>query len=100
MVRAAGNGNSCHRPDTKVHVRPRGRATIHMRVDHRRLGVGVAVVGVVLLLTLRVWASPISLIITGRSGVSVVAFLLIPVLLLVVGAGVAIALWGEQLGLG
>lgn len=69
-----------------------------MDVDHRRLGVGLTVVGVVLLLTLRIWASPIVLIITDRAGVSVVAFLLIPVLLLVVGAGVVIALWGGELG--
>lgn len=71
-----------------------------MSVDHRRLGVGVAVVGLVLLMTLRLWASPVALTITGRSGVSLVAFLGIPVLLLVVGAGIVIALWGEQMGLG
>ena len=70
-----------------------------MAVDHRRLGAGLAAVGLVLLLTLRVWASPISLVITGRSGVSVVAFLLIPVLLLVVGAGIALFLWGDRLDL-
>lgn len=71
-----------------------------MSVDHRRLGVGVAVVGLVLLMSLRLWASPIALTITGRRGVSLVAFLGIPVLLLVVGAGIVIALWGDQLGLG
>lgn len=70
-----------------------------MDVDHRRLGVGIAIVGFLLLLTLRVWASPIALVITGRPGVNVVTFLLIPVLLLVVGAGIAVALWGEELGL-
>lgn len=70
-----------------------------MDIDHRRLGVGIALGGFLLLLTLRVWASPIALVITGRSGVSVVTFLLIPVLLLVVGAGIVVALWGEELGL-
>lgn len=71
-----------------------------MSVDHRRLGVGVAVVGLVLLMTLRLWASPIALTVTGRRSVSLVTFLGIPVLLLVVGAGIVIALWGEQLGFG
>jgi hypothetical protein len=71
-----------------------------MAVNHRRLGVGIVVVGVVLLVTLRLWASPLALIITGRPGVSVVTFLLMPLLLLVVGAGIVIALWGDELGLG
>lgn len=71
-----------------------------MNVDHRRLGAGVAVAGLVLLLTLRIWASPIALTITGRSQVSVVAFLGIPLLLLVVGVGIVIFLWGDDLGLG
>ena len=69
-----------------------------MGVDHRRLGVGIAGVGFLLLLTLRAWASPIALQITGRSGVSLVTFLGIPLLLLVVGAGIVIALWGDELG--
>lgn len=70
-----------------------------MDIDHRRLGVGVVVVGLVLLVTLRLWASPLALIITDRPGVSVVTFLLMPLLLLVVGAGIVIALWGDNLGL-
>lgn len=71
-----------------------------MDVDNRRLGVAVAAVGLVLLLTLRIWASPIAMIVTGRPRVSVVAFLGIPLFLLVIGAGVVIFLWGEELGLG
>lgn len=70
-----------------------------MDVDHRRLGVGIVVAGFVLLVTLRLWASPLALIITDRPGVSVVTFLLMPLLLLVVGAGIVIALWGDELGL-
>lgn len=70
-----------------------------MNVDHRRLGVGLALAGLLLLLTLRVWASPIASTIMGRPRVGVVAFLGIPVFLLVVGAGIAVFLWGEQLGL-
>lgn len=70
-----------------------------MDVDHQRLGVGVAVVGVLLLLSLRLWASPVALAVTGRPRVGVVAFLGIPFFLLVVGAGIVIFLWGDQLGL-
>ena len=70
-----------------------------MDVDYRRLGVGLAIVGFLLLLTLRFWASPITGVITGRSGVGLVGFLLIPALLLVIGAGIVLALWAEELGL-
>lgn len=71
-----------------------------MDVDNRRLGVAVAAVGLVLLLTLRLWASPVIMTITGRARVSVVSFLAIPLFLLVIGAGVVIFLWGEELGIG
>lgn len=71
-----------------------------MDVDNRRLGVAVAGIGLILLLTLRAWASPLALTITGRPGVSVVTFLAIPVVLLVVAAGIAIFVWGEELGIG
>ena len=71
-----------------------------MDVDNRRLGVAIAALGLVLLLTLRIWASPIAMIVTGRPRVSVVAFLAIPLFLLVIGAGVIVFLWGEELGLG
>lgn len=71
-----------------------------MQVDHRRLGVGVAAAGLILLLTLRLWASPVAMAITDRPRVSVVAFLGIPLFLLIVGAGIVIFLWGDELGLG
>lgn len=71
-----------------------------MTVDHRRLGVGIAAAGLILLLTLRLWASPVAMAITGRPRVSVVAFLGIPLFLLVVGAGIVVFLWGDELGLG
>lgn len=70
-----------------------------MDVDNRRLGLAVGGVGLLLLLTLRFWASPVARTVTGRSDVSVAAFLAIPVVLLVVGAGIAIFLWGEELGI-
>ena len=71
-----------------------------MTVDNRRLGVAIAVVGVLLLLTLRLWASPVAMTVTGRPRVSVLAFLAIPLFLVVIGAGVAVFLWGDELGLG
>jgi hypothetical protein len=71
-----------------------------MTVDHRRLGAGIAAVGLVLLLTLRLWASPVAMTITGRPRVGVALFLAIPLFLLVIGAGVVVFLWGEELGLG
>ena len=76
-----------------------GRAA-RMDLDARRTGVVVAAVGVLLLLTLRVWASPVALAITGREHASTLTFLAMPVGLLVVGLGIAIAVWGEEYGLG
>lgn len=71
-----------------------------MDVDNRRLGVAVAVVGLLLLLTLRLWASPVAMTVTGRPRVSVVSFLAIPLFLLVIGAGIVVFLWGDELGVG
>lgn len=70
-----------------------------MHVDHHRLGVGIAAAGLLLLFTLRAWASPLALAVTGRPRVGVVAFLGIPIFLIVVGTGIAIFLWGDRLGL-
>lgn len=71
-----------------------------MNVDNRRLGVAVAVIGLLLLLTLRLWASPVAMTVTGRPEVSVVSFLAIPLFLLVIGAGIVVFLWGDELGFG
>jgi len=71
-----------------------------MNVDNRRLGVAVAAVGLFLLLTLRIWASPIVMTVTGRGSVALVSFLAIPLFLLVIAAGIAIFLWGEEFGFG
>lgn len=73
---------------------------LDMNVDHHRMGAGVALLGLLLLLTLRLWASPVAMIITGRPHVSVTAFLAIPALLVVVGAGIVIFIWGDELGIG
>lgn len=69
-------------------------------MNHRRTGVGIAIAGVISLLTLRIWSSPIALEVTGRSRSGAIAFLAIPGLLLVIGAGIVIALWGDELGMG
>lgn len=70
-----------------------------MRYDTRTIGAIIAVVGLFLLLTLRLWASPVARTITGRESVNVVAFLGIPTLLVVFGIGVVLFLWSEELGL-
>lgn len=70
-----------------------------MDVDNRRLGLAVGGVGLLLLLTLRFWASPVARTVTGRSEVGVASFLAIPVVLVVLGAGIVIFLWGDELGL-
>lgn len=70
-----------------------------MDVDNRRLGVVLVGIGVVLLLTLRLWASPVALAVTGRTRIGVVSLLAVPIMLAVIGFGIAIALWGEELGL-
>lgn len=71
-----------------------------MDVDNRRLGAGIAVLGLVLLLSLRLWASPVATTITGRARVGTVAFLGIVLFLLVIGAGIVIFFWGDELGIG
>ncbi|WP_396610650.1 hypothetical protein ACH9L7_10440 [Haloferax sp. S1W] len=71
--------------------------TIDMgRVDSSVLGVALVVIGVVALVTLRFWASPIVGQLIGRERVSVVAFLGIPLFLLLVGAGIVLFIWGPD----
>lgn len=71
-----------------------------MATDHKRLGLAVTGIGLALLLTLRFWASPVARTVTGRSSTGVIAFLAIPAFLVIFGAGIAIFLWGEELGIG
>lgn len=61
-------------------------------------GVGLIALGVLLLLSLRFWASPIARYITGREPAGFVAFLGIPVFFVVVGAGIALFLWEPDAG--
>lgn len=64
-----------------------------VRRDSTRYGVGIVVAGLVLLLVLRLWASPIAQAVTGRSRNGLVEFLLIPIFLAVVGLGILLFLW-------
>lgn len=66
------------------------------RVNSSTLGVALVVVGVVSLLTLRFWASPVVGQLVGRERLSVVAFLGIPLFLLLVGAGIVLFVWGPD----
>lgn len=66
----------------------------------RTLGLGAIVLGVLSLLVLRLWASPIALAVTGRRTVSVLAFLGIPLFLIFVGVGIALFVWGPELTAG
>jgi hypothetical protein len=58
-----------------------------------RYGVGTVVAGLVLLIALRLWASPIAREVTGRGENGLIEFLLIPVFLGVVGFGILLFLW-------
>lgn len=64
-----------------------------VRNNSTKAGLLVVLGGLVLLLGLRLWASPIARRIVGQDTVGVVEFLLIPVFLLVVTAGILLFLW-------
>ncbi|MFB6354089.1 MAG: hypothetical protein ABEJ92_08395 [Halobacteriales archaeon] len=64
-----------------------------LREQNRRIGAGLVIVGLVLLVSLRWWTSPLVRRITGRGGDFFAEFLLIPVLLAFVGAGILLLLW-------
>lgn len=68
-----------------------GKATI--RDNSTRYGFLTIAMGVVLLLLLRWWASPLIRRMTGRGENGLVEFLLIPLFFLVVTAGIALFLW-------
>ena len=67
-----------------------------VRTAPTRFGIGRVLVGVLSLLTLRFWASPIASRVLGRDSVSVVAFLGIPFFLLLIGAGIVLFVWGPE----
>lgn len=67
-----------------------------IRERNRELGVLTVVSGLVLLIGLRLWTSPIVGGITGRSEIGVLEFLLIPAFFLIVGVGVSLFLWEPE----
>lgn len=58
-----------------------------------RYGIVTVLAGIVLLVALRVWASPIGRQISGREGITLVDFLLIPLFLVFVAIGIGLFLW-------
>lgn len=69
-----------------------------IRERNRELGVLTVVSGLVLLIGLRFWTSPLVRGITGRSEISILEFLLIPAFLLIVVVGVSLFLWEPERG--
>lgn len=67
-----------------------------LRDKNREIGLALTVVGVVLLLTLRWWTSPVLRRVTGREDVGAVAFLLIPVFFIPILVGIALLLWEPE----
>lgn len=63
-----------------------------IRTRPKRYGAGMMALGFVLLVALRFWASPVGRSITGRNGVSVAAFLGIPLFLALLAAGIGVFL--------
>lgn len=74
-----------------------GGATV--RDNSTKYGILTVLAGVVLLVGLRLWTSPIARRMTGRSANGLVEFLLIPVFLAVVAVGVLLFLWEPDTGL-
>lgn len=64
-----------------------------IRERNRELGLLTGVLGLLLLLSLRLWTSPLTRSVTGRSGVGLLEFLLIPAFFALVGIGTLLFLW-------
>lgn len=67
-----------------------------IRERNRELGAVTVLAGLVLLIGLRLWTSPIVRGITGRGEVSVLEFLLIPAFFIVVAIGISLVLWEPE----
>lgn len=69
--------------------------SVQSRIRERSTSTGVALIGmgVLLLLSLRLWANPLTRRIVGVEPPGFVAFIGIPILFLVVGIGIALFLW-------
>lgn len=64
-----------------------------LRERNRELGVVIILGGILLLLALRIWTSPLTREASGGGPPGLTEFLLIPAFLLVVGVGTALFLW-------
>lgn len=71
--------------------------TSAVRSHSSKYGLMTVLAGLVLLLGLRLWASPIARRITGNEN-GLVEFLLIPAILLVITAGIVLFLWEPETG--
>lgn len=67
-----------------------------LRERNRQLGVATVLFGVLLLLGLRAWTSPLTREATGGGEPGLLEFLLIPLFLFVVGIGTALFLWEPE----
>jgi hypothetical protein len=67
-----------------------------VRDNSTRYGIATVAAGVVLLIGLRLWASPLTRQITDRGANGLLEFLLIPTFLLVVGLGILLFLWEPE----
>ncbi|MEF8757541.1 MAG: hypothetical protein V5A33_04825 [Halobacteriales archaeon] len=67
-----------------------------VRANSTRYGIATLLAGVVLLIGLRLWASPLTMRITGRGANGLVEFLMIPVSLGIVGIGILLFLWEPE----
>lgn len=64
-----------------------------LRERNKELGILVILGGIALLLSLRMWTSPLTRQATGNGSPGLFEFLMIPLFLIVVGIGTALFLW-------
>ena len=67
-----------------------------VRDNSTRYGIATVVAGLVLLIGLRLWASPLTRRITGRGANGLLEFLDSPVFLGLVGVGILLFLWEPE----
>ena len=77
--------NATNRSETSMRAVLKERSTA--------VGAGAVVTGVILLVGLRFWTSPIAIEGTGRTGISPVEFAGIPLLLALVAIGIMLFVW-------
>ncbi len=67
--------------------------TTTIKERHMALGAGLLALGIILLVGLRFWASPVARRITGTEPPGAIDFIGIPVFLVVAGLGLFLFLW-------